>query len=283
MSFPAGGSGNVLKWAIAFALLVDAPFLAIILLGGKGVTAMLLIIPIALSGLIIYSSYAAGRMKYVLDEDGVRMSFPLSPLRVGYGKIKSAGKVETTLSFRVFGGSLPGAHWGAFTTSLGNAQVYATRYKGEFVLLELSDGAKILISPREPDAFVEALKAKTTFTAPTLTDVSELRIDKRLAAAQIAAVTIAWLALIAYVASIYPGLPDVIPVHFGFDGVPNRYGSKVELLLFVAFSTIFPAMNAVFALKFGKYNKGLTVFLGVVFTLAIGLFAFVVNQMVSAI
>lgn len=268
------------------SLLIDAPFLAMILLGGKTGTAMLLtsIIPIALSVLIIYSSYAAGRMKYILDEDGVRVSFPLSPLRVGYGNIKSAGKVETTLSFRLFGGSLPGAHWGTFTTSgLGNAQVYATRYKGEFVLLELSDGAKILISPREPDAFVEALRAKTTFAAPTWTDVAELRIDRRQAAAQIAAVTIAWLAFVAYVASIYAGLPDVIPVHFGFDGVPNRYGSKVELLILVAFSAIFPAMNAVFALKFGKYNKGMTVFLGVVFLLAIGLFAFVVNQIVSAI
>lgn len=110
MSFPAGGSGNGLKGAVAFALIVDVPFLAIVLLGGRTVTATLLILPIALSALIIYSSYAAGRMKYILDEDGVRVSFPLSPLRVSYGKIKSAGKVETTLSFRLFGGSLPGAH-----------------------------------------------------------------------------------------------------------------------------------------------------------------------------
>lgn len=150
-------------------------------------------------------------------------------------------------------------------------------------MLELSDSAKILISPLDPDAFVEALRAKATFTAPTLTDVAELRLDKRLAAAQIVAVSIAWLALVAYVASIYPGLPDVIPVHFGFDGVANRYGSKVELLILIAFSAIFPAMNAAFALKFSKYNKGMSVFLGVLFLLAIGLFAFVVNQMASAI
>ena len=100
---------------------------------------------------------------------------------------------------------------------------------------------------------------------------------------QIAALSIAWLAFVVYVASIYSGLPEVIPVHFGFDGVANRYGSKVELLILVALSAIFPAMNAVFALKFGKYNKGMSVFLGIIFLLAIGLFAFVVNQMVSAI
>jgi hypothetical protein len=79
MPFPAGGSGNGLKWAVAFALLVDVPFLAIVLLGGRTVSAILLISPIALSVLIIYSSYAAGRMKYILDEDGLRVSFPPSP------------------------------------------------------------------------------------------------------------------------------------------------------------------------------------------------------------
>jgi hypothetical protein len=286
-SFPAGGSGNSLRWAVALALLIDVPVLSgLFLSGGKpeSVVSPIMIIPLVVSGLIIYSSYAAGRMEYVLGEDGLRVSFLLSPLRVSYSMIRGVGKVETSLRFRLFGGSLPGAHWGTFTTSsLGSAQVYATRYKGEFVLLELSDGAKVLISPRDPDAFIEALREKTAFDAPTLTEVGEPRLDRRLTAAQVAVVTIAWLALVAYVASIYPGLPEVIPVHFGLDGVPNRYGGKVEMLLLVALSALFPALNAVFALKFGKYNKGLIVFLGVVFLLTLGLFALVVNQMVQAI
>ena len=286
LSFPAGSSGKSLRWTVALALLIDFPFISILLFySGKTEPVMLLgtILPVAISGLIIYSSYAAGRMEYVLGEYELRVSFPLSPLRISYGKIKGAGKVETSLRFRLFGGSLPGAHWGTFTTSsLGSAQVYSTRYKGEFVLLELSDGVKVLISPREPDAFVEALRRKTSFAMPTLTDVEEPRLDRRLAATQVAALTLAWLALVAYVASIYPGLPEVIPVHFGLNGVPNRYGSKVEILLIVALSALFPSLNAVFALKLGKYNKGLTVFLGVIFLLTLVLFALIVNQIVSA-
>lgn len=191
---------------------------------------------------------------------------------------------ETSLHFRLFGGSLPGAHWGTFTTSnLGNAQVYATRYKGEFVLLELSDGGKVLITPQEPDAFLEALREKTTFSAPTLTEVEEPRLDRRLAYSQVAVVAIAWLTLAAYVASIYPGLPGIIPVHFGLNGIPNRYGSKAEILILVAVSALFPMLNAVFAIKFGKYNRGLAVFLSVVFLLAVGLFALVVNRILQAI
>jgi hypothetical protein len=286
LSFPAGDSGSSLKWAIAVAAIIDIPFIAVVVLAEKTSTTILLtsLLPIAVSALIIYSSYAAGKMTYILDEEGMRINFPLSPLRVSYGKIRAAGKVNTTLNLRLFGGSLPGAHWGTFATSgLGNAQVYATRYKGEFVLLELSDGGKVLLTPSDPDAFVEALKAKTNFAAPTLTDVAEPRLDKRRAVIQIAVVTAAWLALIAYVAAIYPGLPDIIPVHFGLDGVPNRYGSKTEMLVLVAISAMFPAMNAFFAVKFGKYNRGLNAFLGFVFILAIGLFAFAVNQMATTV
>jgi hypothetical protein len=286
-SFPAYGIGNNIMWAVVLALFIDLPLLLVLLLfGGKPEPVLLLvmIIPLAISGLIIYSSYAAGRMEYVLEEDELRVSFPLSPLRINYGKIKCAEMIETSLRFRLFGGNLPGAHWGSFTTSsLGNAQVYATRYKGEFVLLELSDGERVLISPREPDSFLGALREKTEFAAPTLTEVAEPHFDRQLAYAQIAVVAVAWLALVAYVTSIYPGLPEIIPVHFGLNGVPNRYGSKIEMLILLAVSAIFPALNTVFAAKFGKYNKGLTVFLSAVFLLAVGLFTVAVNQILQAI
>jgi hypothetical protein len=218
-----------------------------------------------------------------LSDDGLRINFPLSPLRINYSKIKGAGKMETSLGFRLFGGSLPGSHWGRFTTSnLGSAQVYATKYKGEFVLLELTDGEKILLSPLEPDSFLEALRGRTAVGAPIVTKVEESRLDRRLAAVQIMVLIVAWLAFALYVASVYPSLPEVIPVHFGLDGVPNRFGSKVEMLWLVGLSALFPTLNAVFVLKYGKYNRRMTVFLGVVFLLAIGLFAFVFNQILSA-
>ena len=247
------------------------------------VLLLVMVIPLGISGLIIYSSYTARRMEYILGDDELRVNFPVSPLRLGYRKIKSAGRVEASLRFRLFGGSLPGAYFGTFKTSIGDAQVYATRHSGDFIILELTEGERILISPRDLDAFLEALSEKTEFDSTTLTKVMETRLDGRIAFVQVTVVSIAWLILAAYVASIYPGLPDVIPVHFGLNGIPNRYGSKVEILVLVAVSTLFPVLNAVFAVKFGKYNKGLTAFLGAVFFLAVGLFALVVNQILQAI
>jgi hypothetical protein len=270
-----------------FALLVDIPFLLVILLsGGEPEPVMLpvMILPLAVSGLLVYASYSAGKMVYVLGEDELRVCFPLSPLRISYTRIRYAGKVETSLRFRLFGGSLPGAHWGRFTTSsLGNAQVIATRHKGSFVLLELSDGERILISPREPDAILDALKGKSGFAPSKTSEMGEPRLDRRLAYVQVSIVAIAWLALVINVATIYPGLPEIIPVHFGLNGVPNRYGNKTELLILMTLSALFPSLNTVFTLKYGKYNKCLNLFLSVVFLLAIGLFALVVNQILQAI
>jgi hypothetical protein len=286
-SFPAEGSRNSLKWSILIALLIDAPFLLILLFFSgepKLVSLLSTILPLSISGLIVYASYASGKMRYIIGEDELRISFPLSPLRIRYDKIRYAGMVETSLRFRLFGGSLPGSHWGVFaTSSVGNTQVYTTKYKGEFVLLELVDGTRILISPRESDALLEALRGKTSFTAPTTIGVGEPRLDLRRAYAQVVVVAVAWLALVAYVLSIYPGLPEIIPVHFGLDGVPNRYGSKAELLLLVAVSALFPSLNTVFAVKYGRYNKGLTLFLSVIFLIAVGLFALIVNQIHQAI
>lgn len=286
-SFPAEGSGNSLKWAVLIALLIDAPFLLITLFSSgepKLVSLLFTILPLSISGLIVYASYTSGKMRYIIGEDELRISFPLSLRRIRYDKIRYVGKVETSLRFRLFGGSLPGSHWGIFTTSsVGNTQVYTTKYKGEFVLLELVDGTRILISPREPDALLEALRGKISFTARTTAEVIEPSLDRRLAITQVAVIAVAWLALVSYVLSIYPGLPEIIPVHFGLDGAPNRYGSKVELLILVAVSAIFPSLNTVFTIRYGKYDRGLTLFLSVVFLLAVGLFALIVNQILQAI
>ena len=286
-AFSAEKSENGLKWAVLIALFIDIPFLFILLfseLGRSFVSLAIMLIPLAITGLIIYFAYSAGKSEYIFEEDGLRICFPLSPLRIPYDKIRNAEKVDTVLGFRIFGGSLPGAHWGTFITSnLGKAQVFATKYKGTFVLLETDDYDKILLTPQESDAFLEVLEGKTEFSDPTPLIIVEPQLDQRLAYLQIAIVGLAWICLVYYVASIYPNLPEIIPVHFGLNGVPNRYGSKMELILMMGVSFLFPLLNTVFALKYGKYNKGLTVFLSVVFLLVIGLFAVIVNQIVQAI
>jgi uncharacterized membrane protein len=45
-----------------------------------------------------------------------------------------------------------------------------------------------------------------------------------------AAALLIWLLPVAYIAYIYSSLPASVPVHFGVEGKPDRYGSKVEFI-----------------------------------------------------
>ncbi len=44
---------------------------------------------------------------------------------------------------------------------------------------------------------------------------------------------VVWLLPAAYLLMLYPSLPDTVPVHFGADGQPDRYGDRSEFLLIV--------------------------------------------------
>jgi hypothetical protein len=71
---------------------------------------------------------------------------------------------------------------------------------------------------------------------------------------------------------VYVSLPQVVPVHFGFDGVANRWADKSELLWLTGVAAIFPIINAVLSLKYGKYERGMLLLLGVIFTVILAVF-----------
>jgi len=45
------------------------------------------------------------------------------------------------------------------------------------------------------------------------------------------AALIIWLVPVGYFIKVYTSLPESVPLHFGMDGRPDRYGSKQELLV----------------------------------------------------
>jgi hypothetical protein len=68
-----------------------------------------------------------------------------------------------------------------------------------------------------------------------------------------------------------------VALHFGFDGVANRFGDKSELLWLAGIGALFPIINAILTLKFGKYERGLVILLGIIFIISIALFVYVIN------
>lgn len=86
-----------------------------------------------------------------------------------------------------------------------------------------------------------------------------------------------WLLPAAYLLYIFPSLPNSVPVHFGIDGTPDRYGTQAEFLVvfFILMGTsafvylllkALPAIDPKKMVKFGeatfqKMALGLVLFL----------------------
>jgi uncharacterized membrane protein len=89
---------------------------------------------------------------------------------------------------------------------------------------------------------------------------------------QVLAVATAFTFFLGYLLWIYPSLPEIIPIHFDLNWNPNRWAHKSELFIIAGVAAIFPVINTILTVKFGRYAKELLIFLGVVFIFIIALF-----------
>lgn len=262
-------SKNTTIAGIALALLVSILLVLVLTLGGEGPIYYLVTIGVVLlllQGFIIYLTIKARNMSYEITKNEIKINF-FTKTPIPFTLIKSVEKINLTLLLRLFGGSWPGLHWGLFKTSQGNAQVYATKIRGTFILITLMDGRKIAITPSEPEAFLERIFAEQErFEKATAKMIKQsAAYSKKLVYAQIAIVTCAFFAFLGYFLWVYPSLPEIVPMHFSLNWTPDRWAHKSELLIMAGLAAVFPAINGVLVLKFGKYEKALIIFLGIVF------------------
>ena len=275
--FNAGYSKSATTWGIALALVLDIPLILFLILGSQGpilfvvfLGALLAVVPV----LLIYFTLAGRTMRYEITKDEFKVNFRPMKLSIPFAFIESVQMVDLALLLRLFGGSWPGLHWGLFKSNKGNVTVCATKVKGDFVVLKLVDGKKIAITPAEPEAFLEKINVKRSRfgTAPAKDIKVFSSSSKKLIYAQVAVVAAGFFVFLAYFLWVYPSLPEIVPVHFNFSWTPDRWAHKSELFIMAGLAALFPTLNAVFALKFGKYSKGLILFLGVIFVLVEALF-----------
>jgi uncharacterized membrane protein len=55
------------------------------------------------------------------------------------------------------------------------------------------------------------------------------------------AALVMWLLPIGYLIKVFPSLPEMVPVHFGLEGKPDRYGGKDELVQLTAILSVVTA------------------------------------------
>jgi hypothetical protein len=117
---------------------------------------------------IFMGVYAFHPVKYMLTESTFIIHRPLSDVNIKKEMLVSAqivDKASMKWTIRTFGvGGLFG-YFGKFTNrTLGSMTFYATR-RSNYVLIITSDGRKIIITPDEPNLFVE--KFNSLFTIHT--------------------------------------------------------------------------------------------------------------------
>jgi uncharacterized membrane protein len=137
----------------------------------------------------------------------------------------------------------------------------------------LVDGKKIVISPEEPKRFSDEINAwKSKFGTASLSEVEKFETSRKIVYAQVLAVAAAFTVFLTYLLWIYPSLPEIIPINFDINWNPNRWAHKSELFIITGIGAVFPIINTAVALKFGRYGKGLMLFVGAVFIFIIALF-----------
>ncbi len=255
-------------WAVVLLLIIDVPICAILFFSFQEISVLfvaLITVLAIIDGLILSLGFLGKRMAFTVNENTFSVTFGLSNRKIPYSEIKDVKTCETSLLIRVFGASWPGLHWGLYTANeLGKVWVYSTKIKGDFVVIELVDGKKVVVSPEDSLGLCKELNTKRNQFG-TAAHVQDLDSSKRFVYLQVAAVAGAFFVFLGYLLLIYPTLPETIPVHFDLNMIPNRWGYKSELFLIAGIAAVFPVLNSVLVLKFGKYSKTMTAFLGILF------------------
>jgi hypothetical protein len=255
-------------WSLILLMVIDVPIFVLLFFSFQGISILFIILMIVLffvSFLVLSLGFLGKMMSFKIQEKMFLVNFGFSKREIPYSTIRDVKLSDTTLLFRLFGASWPGLYWGLFNAKdVGKIWVYSTKMAGEFVVIELVDGNKIAVSPENSKKlYYELNNQRKKFG--TSTKIKGIEQSKRLVYFQVASVATSFLIFLGYLLWIYPTLPEIIPVHFDLNMIPNRWGSKSELFLIAGIAAIFPIINSILVLKFGKYGKTLTIFLGIIF------------------
>jgi len=199
------------------------------------------LIGVPLSLFLLYDSYGLMTARYQLDRDGLQIRWGWAIEQLPIGKIRSL----RAASRREFPSTMGrGLHWPA--TRVGSQeQADGTRLEfflalgGDGLVAIEVDGRTLLISPVDPEAFIEAYRQATLLGS--LQPMQQVSLRPRFAVAELLADRAGRLLLLGgialplillgYLAFRVPDLPLQVP--FGFDpqGIPETFAPPGRLLL----------------------------------------------------
>ena len=284
--FDAHYSSATKYYNVLLILLIAIPLLIgcfVSLNGSLYLTLFMFSLVLPIIALLIYLAVSTGNVRYELSSKELKIKILFYTKTISYTQIVSVEKAQLTILLKLFGAGLPGLCWGMFSTSIGNTHVYSTKRMGEYIVLTLADGKKIVLSPKDNDQFLNALNPQNPNIKNPANYIYEeqKQTSKKLIYTQVLIVTAAYCIFLGYFFTVYPSLPQVIPMQFDFSGAVSRWADKTELLWMAGIPVIFPIINAAIALKFGKYTRSLIILLGLIFIAVIAMFAFILQAIAA--
>lgn len=211
-----------------------------------------LLVAVVATLLALYWTMIAFKLHYHLNRNGLAIQWGLAQQRIPFASITAIIAGPNIASLSNFKGlKLAGLQLGrAEVAEYGPVKIRATAGLSHSLLVVATDQS-YLISPRQPEAFVQAWQARQhlgptqhwsaglyrsgPFSHPLLTD--------RLAWGLLGAAMLIYLSLFGYLSLIYADLPAALPIHFNALGQADRIADKSALLTLPTAGAIVLALN----------------------------------------
>lgn len=270
------------RWGVLMLIIITGivafPILLTLRLGIQGPAATLRVFHLSMtavvllvSGMFVYLLYALKTMQYEITPDDLIIRWGAARVRVPLGRIKGVEKVPGTMTgIRTFGVSWPGYYVGVFRMrGLGKVDMFATRLKGEVVLVHTAERSFVL-TPEDMDPFVQQLEQQVAAAAPefeeALQPVASFWADP-LAVLLVAGNVLVFLGEMYYLTRLIPTLPSRIPAHWDLTGRITRYASTGELYMLPAIGGAAAALPVIMGVLQQRHTRKTLYFMA-----AIGLF-----------
>ena len=247
----------------------------ILFVAGISLSLLFFAIDIGIIGLFVVFLYAFYGMKYVLTNETLVIKWGLFKKVIPYSAIEDIeySKGRRYQGIREGGANVPGFYLGKFKLifegEFSSVSLYATSLSN-LLLIKIKDGKYYGISPKNGDLFYKLInernpqiKEKEIDTNKPLKQSPEVTLrNKRVGFGILILSLLTAATTFIYFLYIYPQLSGTIPLHFDINGVPNGYGSKIELLYIQIFYLIFGVAFSVliyeFVVRKGQIGKTIT-------------------------
>lgn len=219
-------------------------------------------------------------MKYILTKDSLILKWSVFRRRISLENIQSVASVTDPKlqGIRAFGVGIPGHLVGKFYIKIDGEFVPTTFYATNLenlVILRTLDGKIFGITPDAREKLLSSLASNQAFITMVEMD-TELPLRATQEIINKARLWISVLLLICilmgvgtwiYTFFVYINLPDLIPLHWGISGLPDRFGNKYELLIF---NSVFTGIDILLSTlifwwlrksDLGKIKLGITIML----------------------